>query len=86
MLLELLSEAFPEGVQLLPTDYYDANKITTDLGFTYKTWDACPNNCMFFRGEDEGCSECEICGSPRYKEFDGDSSQMRNKATKIAAK
>ncbi|TXG71913.1 hypothetical protein EZV62_000492 [Acer yangbiense] len=43
LLLELLKEAMPSEVKL-PSSYYDAQKITVDLGFTYKTWDACPKS------------------------------------------
>ena len=51
MLLELLNETFPLGVKL-PDSYYKAQKVTTDLGFTYETWDAGPNSCMLFQKED----------------------------------
>ena len=71
LLLQLLKEAFPEDVKL-PDSYYEANKITFDLGFTYKTWDACPNNCMLFKDEDEKLDRCSICDTSRYKQFDAD--------------
>ncbi|XP_073102502.1 uncharacterized protein [Elaeis guineensis] len=85
LLLELLNDAFPEGV-CLPNSYYQANKITTDLGFTYETWDACPNNCMLFRGKDEGHDKCQICQSSRYKQFTEDSNDDTTKNNQIAAK
>ncbi|KAL3831049.1 hypothetical protein ACJIZ3_019851 [Penstemon smallii] len=69
LLLNLLEKAFPKGVNL-PKDFNEANKITTKLGFTYETWDACPNNCMLFRNQDEFLEACEICGTSRYKEGD----------------
>ncbi|KAK9088931.1 hypothetical protein Scep_028013 [Stephania cephalantha] len=69
LLLELLIEAFPEGVRL-PNSYYKANKMTTDLDFTYKTWDACPNHCMLFKNENKDIGECVICHASRYKEDD----------------
>ena len=84
MILELLNKAFSEGVKL-PKLYYEVNKITSDLGFTYKTWDACPNNCMLFRGNDEILDKCDICGSSRYKQFNG-SSDDSSEGKKIAAK
>ncbi|KAG8376363.1 hypothetical protein BUALT_Bualt09G0055300 [Buddleja alternifolia] len=65
-LLELLKKAFLRGVNL-PKDFGEANKISKDLGFTYETWDVCPNNCMLFRGKD---IMLEICGTSRYKECD----------------
>lgn len=65
-LLQLLNEAFPEDVKL-PSTYYEAQKITDDLGFTYETWDACPKHCMLFRGEHSKLNECAIYGSSRWK-------------------
>ena len=85
MLLELLNEAFPEGVKL-PKSYYEANKITSELGFTYKTWDACPNNCMLYRGSDESLDKCDICSTSRYKQFDGYSDDIINGGKRTAAK
>ncbi|KAG8373547.1 hypothetical protein BUALT_Bualt11G0035900 [Buddleja alternifolia] len=59
LLLELLKDSFPDGANL-PANYHEAQKITNDLGFTYETIDACPNNCMLFRGNDSGIDRCEI--------------------------
>ncbi|KAL0445359.1 UNVERIFIED_CONTAM: hypothetical protein Slati_2258600 [Sesamum latifolium] len=67
LLLELLRDSFPDNVNL-PANYYEAQKITNDLGFTYETIDACPNSCMFFRGKDSGLDKCEICNASRYKD------------------
>ncbi|KAK9166918.1 hypothetical protein Scep_002109 [Stephania cephalantha] len=69
LLLELLIEAFPEGVRL-PNSYYKANKMTTYLDFTYKTWDTCHNHCMLFKDENKDIGECVICHASRYKEDD----------------
>ncbi|XP_042439837.1 uncharacterized protein LOC122025138 [Zingiber officinale] len=66
MLLQLLKEVFPEAK--IPTSFYEAQKLNDDLGFTCETIDACPNNCMLFRGNDKGLTSCEICGATRYKE------------------
>ncbi|KAG6493709.1 hypothetical protein ZIOFF_048703 [Zingiber officinale] len=65
LLLQLLVKVFPHAK--LPLSFYEARKITEDLGFTYHTWDVCPNDCMIFRGEDSKLKECEVCESPRYK-------------------
>ena len=59
-----------EGVKL-PKLYYETNKITTDLGFTYKMWDACPNNCMLYRDSGKRLDKCDICNASRYKQSDG---------------
>ncbi|KAG8381232.1 hypothetical protein BUALT_Bualt06G0101100 [Buddleja alternifolia] len=66
--IELLpGYSFSDGANL-PANYYEAQKITTDLGFTYETIDACPGNCMLFRGKDSGLNKCEICNASRYKD------------------
>ncbi|KAK9951448.1 hypothetical protein M0R45_006889 [Rubus argutus] len=44
-ILDILQEFMLEGVNL-PSSYYEAQKLTEDLGFTYNTVDACPNSCM----------------------------------------
>lgn len=66
LLLELSNDTFRGGVCLL-NSYYEVNRITIDLDFTYEIWNACPNNCMLFRGKDEEHDKCQICHSPRYK-------------------
>ncbi|XP_042467453.1 uncharacterized protein LOC122050628 [Zingiber officinale] len=65
LLLQLLVKAFLHAK--LPSSFYEARKIIEDLGFTYHTWDVCPNDYMIFRGEDSKLKECEVCESPRYK-------------------
>lgn len=64
--LEFFRESFPEGAKL-PSSYYEAEKITKDLGFAYKTWDACPKRCMLFRNEHANLDNCLICGASRWK-------------------
>ena len=66
-LLRLLKRALPKPSNL-PDSYQKANKITKDLGFTCKTYDACPNNCMLFKEEDKMKDRCDICETSRYKE------------------
>ncbi|KAK9126249.1 hypothetical protein Scep_015095 [Stephania cephalantha] len=81
MLLELLKKSFSSSVRL-PQSYYKANKMTTDLGFTSETFDACPNNCMLFRNEDANLDECEICHTSRFKQSKDGSSEGKKVATK----
>ncbi|VVA40571.1 PREDICTED: transposon [Prunus dulcis] len=85
ILLTLLKEAFPNEVQL-PDSYNEARKIMDDLAFTYNTWDACPNNCMLFRNEDEKLESCAICHESRYKKVDGQPTNVVNGNRKIPAK
>ncbi|XP_040374691.1 uncharacterized protein LOC121052850 [Rosa chinensis] len=85
-LLKNLASAFPEGV-LLPKSYYEARKITKDLGFTYQTWDACRNNCMLFRNDDINLDECKVCKKSRWEDkkdstADVGTSKSKKKAVK----
>ncbi|GAA0163737.1 hypothetical protein LIER_19532 [Lithospermum erythrorhizon] len=66
-LLNIFSLVLPEGSRI-PTSYYEAKKITKDLGFTSQKIDVCPNNYMLFRGEDSLRKTCKICGESRYKD------------------
>ncbi|XP_051151924.1 uncharacterized protein LOC127265929 [Andrographis paniculata] len=65
LLLELLRDALPDDV-VLPKNFYEANKLTKDLGFTCKTIHACINNCMLFTGEDVDREVCVVCGEKRF--------------------
>ncbi|GAA0140772.1 hypothetical protein LIER_02063 [Lithospermum erythrorhizon] len=64
--LEFLRDLFPEAK--FPESYYEANKITSNLGFTCKSWDVCPKDCMLFKDEHEKLDKCEICNTSRYLE------------------
>ncbi|KAK1363523.1 hypothetical protein POM88_039084 [Heracleum sosnowskyi] len=70
-LLKTLKRALPKTTKL-PNSCNDAYKMTGDLGFSYKTWDACVNHCMLFRNETEKLDKCKICGASRYKKMDAD--------------
>ncbi|XP_040362000.1 uncharacterized protein LOC112165422 [Rosa chinensis] len=84
-LLEIAKESMPEGVQL-PKSYYEAQKLTEDLGFTYETVDACPNSCMLFRNEDINLDECRICKTSRWKDNNGSSNDVAALGKRKAAK
>lgn len=75
-LLKILNRAMPKTTKL-PGSCKDAYKMTSDLGFSYKTWDACVNHCMLFRNETEKLQKCKICGASRYKEVEGDKSNNK---------
>ena len=79
MLMLFLQKVFPKAK--IPKSFYQANKLTKDLGFRYETWDAGPKRCMLFQNESENLEKCKICGEPRFKnEFDS------GEGTKVAAK
>ncbi|GFP88985.1 hypothetical protein PHJA_001042200 [Phtheirospermum japonicum] len=71
MLLELLNEAFPEGVKL-PKSHYEARKVIDELGLGYKKYDACPNNCTLYWGKYKDKMQYETCKCTRWVVSDGD--------------
>ncbi|KAG8376021.1 hypothetical protein BUALT_Bualt09G0019600 [Buddleja alternifolia] len=50
IILEMLQDLLPSDAKV-PKSCYEAKKLINDFGFSYETWDACPNNCMLFRLE-----------------------------------
>lgn len=83
--LAFYHEAFPEALNL-PNSYYEAQKITDDLGFTYKTWDVCPRSCMLFRNEHANLDACVVCGESRWKVTITRSKTGKKRGKKRAAK
>ncbi|XXG59552.1 hypothetical protein AAC387_Pa04g1620 [Persea americana] len=81
MLLQLLHRVLPSGVKLAES-YYQARKLTENLGFTYETLDACPNNCMLFRNENAHLDTCIVCQTSRWKE-DGVGCNRQNSSTSV---
>lgn len=76
MVMELIHEALEEiGDVVMPKSYYDANKIVSELGFSYETWDVYPNDCLLFRGDDKFLDNCSICGASRYKKFNDENTE-----------
>ncbi|KAL3813102.1 hypothetical protein ACJIZ3_014370 [Penstemon smallii] len=65
LLLNLLKESFPEGVEL-PKNYYETKKIMKDLGLNYNKIDACKNDCMLYWGVNESKTKCDTCDEPRW--------------------
>ncbi|XP_025608126.1 uncharacterized protein [Arachis hypogaea] len=66
MILDLLREAFEHAK--LPTTFYEAKKTIRKLGIEYKKIDACPNDCMLYRGDDQELTKCKRCGTSRWKQ------------------
>ncbi|KAJ8638705.1 hypothetical protein MRB53_012972 [Persea americana] len=91
MLLQLLHRVLPSGAKLAES-YYQARKLTENLGFTYETLDACPNNCMLFRNENAHLDTCIVCQTSRWKENEvgynrqNSSTSVVNRGKRVAAK
>lgn len=81
MLLQLLHRVLPFGAKLVES-YYQARKLTENLGFTYETLDACPNNCILFRNENAHLDTCIMCQTSRWKE-DGVGYNHQNSSTSV---
>ena len=66
MLLDLLMEAFPDGLAL-PKNFNEAKKVIKCLGLGYIKIDACENDCILFRKEYANCDACPTCERSRWK-------------------
>ncbi|XP_050225594.2 uncharacterized protein LOC126675059 [Mercurialis annua] len=66
MLLSFLKKTYPEG-ENLPSSYYEAKKVITDLGLDYVKIDVCCNDCILYWGENAESQECPTCHSSRWK-------------------
>ncbi|XP_016192131.1 uncharacterized protein LOC107633011 [Arachis ipaensis] len=66
MILDLLRVAFEQAK--FPSTLHEAKKTIRKLGIEYKKVDACPNDCMLYRGKDEDATKCKQCGTSRWKQ------------------
>lgn len=66
MLLELLTEAFPEGSKL-PKNFYEAKKMIRCLRLDYVSIHACDNDCILFWKEHANVDSCPTYKASRWK-------------------
>jgi hypothetical protein len=52
---------------LLPSTYYQTNKVVSKLGLEAIKIDCCTNGCMLYYGNDVNYRECKFCNHPRYR-------------------
>ncbi|KAA0067295.1 Transposon, En/Spm-like protein [Cucumis melo var. makuwa] len=78
MLLELLNEAFPNGVKL-PVSYYEAKKRLRDLGMGYESIHVCKFDCALFWKDYASLDKCPHCGESRYRLNDRKGKQISHK-------
>lgn len=64
-LMELLSEALPEGSNL-PKDTYATKQFLKAFDLGYEKIHACRNDCILYRGDFENQTSCHVCGEERY--------------------
>ncbi|XP_021855645.2 uncharacterized protein [Spinacia oleracea] len=58
--LKMYKDVLPKGADV-PSNYYEARKMITDLGFDYEKIEACKNDCMIFWKENAKLVKCTIC-------------------------
>ncbi|XXG42236.1 hypothetical protein AAC387_Pa01g2560 [Persea americana] len=91
MLLQLLHRVLQSSTKLAES-YFQARKLTENLGFTYETLDACPNNCMLFRNENAHLDTFIVCQTSRWKVDEvgynrqNSSTSVVNRGKRVAAK
>ncbi|XP_066321900.1 uncharacterized protein [Miscanthus floridulus] len=72
-----------------PKSFNDAKKVMSDLGLDYKRIDACPNDCILYRGDYAKAESCPVCKLSRWKSDDQNNAsksrrrRVRNVAQKV---
>jgi len=71
-----------------PKSFNDAKKVMSDLGLDYKRIDACPNDCILYRGDYAKAESCPVCKLSRWKSDDQNnaSKSRRRRVRKVAQK
>ena len=75
-LLDLLAKLLSESNEI-HVSMYEVKKTTSVLSLEYVKIHACPNDCILYRNEYKGLSECPSCGLSRWKKKDGSVDQYR---------
>jgi hypothetical protein len=65
--MSVLSHILPEGNKV-PANTYRAKKLIRPVMMKLRKFDACPNHCILYYGEQyEKLESCPHCGASRYK-------------------
>jgi len=84
-LLTIAKKMLPKASEL-PTTTYAVKQVVCPLGLEISKINACPNDCILYRGEYENLDACQVCHASRYKirrddpsdvEGDGECPRMR---------
>ena len=65
-MLHMYKKALPKGADL-PSNYYEARKMITNLGFDSEKIEACENDCMLFWKENANLDKCSVCDTKRNR-------------------
>ncbi|XP_057789264.1 uncharacterized protein LOC131006122 [Salvia miltiorrhiza] len=79
MLLQLLTEAFPNAMDGLPKSYYESEKLMKELGLGYEKIDVCPNDCTLYWGMNERRISCDTCHELRWRTSNKDTTGEKRK-------
>ena len=78
-ILNIFSRILPKG-HCVPDTMEKVQKVVRDLGLNYVKIDACENNCVLFRKENENLDTCPKCGESRWKTPDDGANDQRGNA------
>jgi hypothetical protein len=81
-LLKLLGEMLPEKNEL-PDSTYRAKKLLCPLSMSVEKINACPNDCILYRGVYQDLDKCPTCNASRYNKKDDDSDDRKRPAAKV---
>ena len=66
-LLKIMKKMLPRANEL-PTTTYEAKQVVYPLGLEIQKLNACPNDCILYRGEEyENLDACPVCKASWYK-------------------
>jgi hypothetical protein len=65
-MLLLFHALLPDGNEM-PSSTNSAKKCLSALGMKYEKIDACPNDCILYRGLNETATKCPSCNASRWK-------------------
>ena len=71
----------PAG-NVLPNRMYEVKKVMSKMGLEYQKIHSCPNDCVLYRNEYEGLSQCPKCETPWYKKKNKDDRNCGKKKNK----
>jgi len=70
-LLSYLATTYPTANKV-PANTYRAKKLIRPVAMKLRKFDACPNHCILYRGNEyENLTSCPHCGFSRYKKNAG---------------
>ncbi len=66
-LLKMVEELASDALHNVPKNYYETNKLLSQLGLHREIIDCCRNSCMLYYKGDANLREYRFCSESRYK-------------------